>query len=146
MEVRRTNSSKARRLQRPARYFTIEHANRTLPLVRRIVSEVVREYAVVCNLEDQVQRAAAEGRTERVLRLRDEHTDRLDHLRELTDELATIGVELKDGEKGLIDFPSQRDDRDIYLCWRLGEKRIEHWHELDAGFIGRRRLNSADVA
>jgi hypothetical protein len=47
------------------------------------------------------------------------------------------GIELKDLDEGLIDFPSERAGRTVYLCWRLGEERIAWWHEVDAGFAGR---------
>ena len=61
-------------------------------------------------------------------------------LRTRAAELDELGVELKDPDTGLIDFRSRRQGRVIYLCWRLGEGRIEWWHELDAGFAGRRPL------
>jgi hypothetical protein len=47
---------------------------------------------------------------------------------------------LKDIEQGLIDFPHLRDGREVYLCWRSGEKEIRYWHELDAGAVGRQLL------
>src|SRR5947208_7374801 len=62
-----------------------------------------------------------------------------DRMREYLKELADLGIELKDFDTGLIDFPCWLDDREVCLCWRLGEPTIEHWHEIDAGFAGRRR-------
>jgi hypothetical protein len=62
---------------------------------------------------------------------------------ELNERLMRInswGVELKGIDEGLIDFPSARDGRTVYLCWRLGEDRIGWWHELDVGFAGRQPL------
>jgi hypothetical protein len=56
------------------------------------------------------------------------------------ERLAALGVEMKGIDEGLVDFPSEREGRVVYLCWRLGEPDIEHWHELDAGFRGRQRL------
>lgn len=50
------------------------------------------------------------------------------------------GIELKGIDEGLIDFPSERGGRTVYLCWRLGEDHIGWWHELDAGFAGRQPL------
>ena len=55
-------------------------------------------------------------------------------------QVAALGVEVKDLDQGLIDFPSLRDGRIVYLCWRLGEGPIAYWHEVDAGFAGRRPL------
>lgn len=54
--------------------------------------------------------------------------------------IADLGVEIKDIATGLIDFPSDRDGRIVYLCWRLGEGDIAFWHDLDAGFAGRQPL------
>ena len=62
---------------------------------------------------------------------------------DLNQRLARIngwGIELKDIDQGLIDFPSSRAGRTIYLCWRLGEERIGWWHEVDAGFAGRQSI------
>lgn len=66
----------------------------------------------------------------------------------LGDELrrfAEAGVEVKDLETGLCDFVALREGRDVYLCWRLGEKQVGHWHELAAGFAGRQPLESAEA-
>ena len=55
-------------------------------------------------------------------------------------ELAGLGVELKDPFSGLIDFPCWKDGREVYLCWMLDEPEVAHWHELTAGFAGRQQL------
>ncbi|MEA2515391.1 MAG: hypothetical protein QOF33_4087 [Thermomicrobiales bacterium] len=52
-------------------------------------------------------------------------------------EITELGIEIKDLDQGLIDFPSVRDRRIVYLCWRLGEGEIAYWHDLDTGFAGR---------
>ena len=57
------------------------------------------------------------------------------------DELTKLGVELK-GPDGLCDFYSLMDGREVYLCWRLGEPQVMHWHELDAGVAGRKPLTA----
>lgn len=58
-----------------------------------------------------------------------------------TGELDALGVQLKDHERGLIDFPSLRDGRVVLLCWQLGEgDRLEWWHDVEAGFAGRQPL------
>lgn len=65
------------------------------------------------------------------------------HVDEINERLARIngwGIELKGIDEGLIDFPSEREGRVVYLCWRLGEDRIAWWHDLDAGFAGRQPL------
>lgn len=72
--------------------------------------------------------------------------ERIDELtEELTAGIALLngqGIEIKSLDHGLIDFPSARDGRVVYLCWRLGEgPYLRYWHEIDAGFAGRRRLD-----
>ncbi len=65
-------------------------------------------------------------------------------LRRALGELLRHGVELKDPRTGLIDFRHLRENRIVYLCWKLGEKRIEWWHELDTGVAGRLPLERTD--
>jgi hypothetical protein len=61
-------------------------------------------------------------------------------MEELERELRQLGIELKDHYIGLIDFPCRLNGREVYLCWRLGEADVAFWHELDAGFAGRQKL------
>ena len=62
-------------------------------------------------------------------------------LRNYIDELRRLGVEFK-GADGLCDFYSIMDGREVFLCWRLGEPEVRYWHDLDAGFAGRRPVPS----
>ena len=55
-------------------------------------------------------------------------------------ELQALEIVLRDLERGLIDFPSIRDGREVYLCWEEGEERIEFWHDLEGGYAGRQPL------
>jgi hypothetical protein len=61
-------------------------------------------------------------------------------LQQLIDELDATGAVLKGIDEGLLDFPSLREGRVVYLCWRLGEDTISYWHEMDTGFAGRQPL------
>lgn len=64
-------------------------------------------------------------------------------IRALLAELEGLGVEVKDPATGLVDFRTTRRGREVYLCWRLGEPdRILYWHDLEAGFAGRKALDS----
>lgn len=127
------------------RYFTVAEANRTLPLVRRIVSDIVTDYRYWKDRLYRYELAAAgdradDGESAEAALLRDE-LDRLAHaINAWVEELTPIGCALKGFEDGLVDFPSRLQDRDILLCWKLGEPEIMHWHELDTGFAGRQPL------
>ena len=63
----------------------------------------------------------------------------LGKLRELLRQIGELGVEVKAAD-GLVDFRSKLHGRTVYLCWKFGEERVTHWHELDAGFAGRKPL------
>jgi len=125
--------------------FTPELANRTLPLVRRIVEDIVVQFARWQGRVREFELASATnsvavpnpqaGQLEReVAALAAE----LEHFQR---ELAELGVEFKDYVQGLVDFPAERDGRAVYLCWRLGEPAVEYWHEIDAGYAGRQPLD-----
>ncbi len=120
--------------------FSVDEANRSLVLVRRVVADIMREYSHLRELharcrksEDQANPPTAEEFRRQYVAL----TDRLSYLRE---ELDDIGCELKDYRVGMVDFPARIDGRDVLLCWKMGEERVAHWHELDAGFAGRQPI------
>ena len=54
--------------------------------------------------------------------------------------IAGRGIMVRDVDRGLVDFPSYREGREVHLCWVRGEERVSHWHETDTGFVGRQRL------
>jgi hypothetical protein len=57
------------------------------------------------------------------------------------EELAVLGVQVKDLDSGLLDFPSVRDGEPVLLCWRVGEEQVGYWHGLEDGFAGRRPID-----
>lgn len=61
-------------------------------------------------------------------------------VRGLLAELQGLGLVIRDLDRGLVDFPAIIEGREVYLCWELGEERIEYWHDLEAGYGGRRPL------
>jgi hypothetical protein len=74
-------------------------------------------------------------------KLRAEMESHLQRVKESIAEIDAIGVQVKDLEAGLLDFPCRLDDQVVLLCWRMGEPSIEHWHSADAGFKGRQPLD-----
>ena len=128
---------KSVRPSRPRRRFTLEQANKSLPLVRRIVCDIVKAHAEASGLQQQFDRLGA--REQKTMQQRVEAV--MHRLEDYVDELSEIGCELKDYQAGLIDFTGRHDGRDICLCWKLGEEKITHWHELDAGFAGRKPVS-----
>jgi hypothetical protein len=133
-----SSSTPKRAASRPARRFSLDQANRALPLVRRIVADIVRTHASAASYRDTLERT--KGAREVALVQKDLDAA-IDRLAELIDELSDVGVELKDYENGLVDFVGRHEGRDVYLCWKLGEECITHWHEVTAGFAGRKPVS-----
>jgi hypothetical protein len=128
--------------------FTLEEAERTLPLGRRIVLDLTRGYprwrAAVRRYEVLSGGARAEwGETGELLEAREAVTRHADRINGYLQELEAVGCVFKGFDAGLVDFYSLREDRPVFLCWRLGEERITHWHDIDAGFTGRQPIDGA---
>jgi len=128
--------------------FTIEQANSTLPLVRRIVQDIVDEYARWQELVKALDvLAVGPGRDAvGIDRLQRDIQSAATEIDRYVAELTELGVEMKGLDVGLVDFPGQMAGRPVYLCWRLGEPAVAHWHERDAGFAGRRPLTPNAMA
>src|ERR1041385_9081904 len=112
-----------------SRKFTLEQANKALPLVKRIVADIVRTHGQAVAVKQSLDQALAREKAA----LQNQLDDAVDRLSALVDELGEVGVELKDYESGLVDFVGRHEGRDVYLCWKLGEEKVLFWHELGAG-------------
>jgi len=126
--------------------FTVEQANRMLPLVRRIVRDIVEAHRAWSKAVQSYETAATWTRADSpssqlssleadVKRLAVEIEGYLGELREL-------GVDFKGFEQGLVDFPGERDGRPICLCWKLDEDDVMYWHETSDGYAGRQPLQA----
>lgn len=130
---------------KPIKYFTVEEANKTLPYVRPIVADIVASYS---DWRDGVRRyemlAAGSrseyGETDEQVAVRAEVEAVARQINDYLDELSAVGCVFKGFDDGLVDFFCRFEGRDIFLCWKLGEPEVAHWHELDAGFAGRQEL------
>lgn len=125
------------------RYFTIDEADRLLPMLRRSLSHVItwrteieqmvggREIHTIGDLAEEARAPVVEriGRIQREISI-----------------IQATGVVVKGLDNGLIDFWSRRDGQEVLLCWRLGEERVEWWHSPATGFKGRRRLRDRPPA
>jgi len=123
--------------------WTVERANKALPLVRRIAADLVRAYSQWRELVERFEVVSTSNTTasgEEAERLQREVQRVAAEIEDFVEELHNLGVECKSFETGLLDFPSERDGRPVYLCWQHGEPRVAHWHEIDAGFAGRQPL------
>ena len=126
------------------RLFTVEEANALLPTLIPVLETLrqqkreLDEARLALTRLTPAMRGNGHGATAVELERRFR-----DLANEITTQVRAIlaqGVEVKDLDQGLIDFPSPRGDRVVYLCWRLGEGALAWWHELDGGFAGREPL------
>lgn len=121
--------------------FTVEEANELLPTIVPKLIRIRELYAKLAVLRDSARAAASASQFGGGMEGGSGYVNTLYKVGELTTEFHELGVELKDYESGLIDFPSLRNDRVVLLCWKLGEgHEIEWWHEVEAGFAGRQRI------
>jgi hypothetical protein len=136
------------RPSRPKRRFSLEQANSTLPLVKRIVRDIVRTHSEVLKCQQQLERATGARQQQRQQpaptpqETQGQLERHMTRLEDYVEELTEVGAELKDYQMGLIDFIGRHQGHDVCLCWKLGEERIAYWHELDAGFAGRQPVAS----
>jgi hypothetical protein len=124
--------------------FTLEEANRTLPLVSRIVQDLVHDHS---RWEDKVREfelatvGASPDRPDAIADLLQVEAQRLaSDIEGYIAELHELGVVCKGMDTGLVDFRGLMDGREIFFCWKLGEPSVQYWHEIDAGFVGRQKL------
>ena len=127
------------------RIFTVDEANRTLPLVRRIVEDLVRDHHLWEEKVREFEVATAGSSPERpdvIAELLQIEAQRLaKDIESYIAELNELGVICKGMNIGLVDFRGQMDGREVFYCWKLGEAGVMYWHETDAGFVGRQRLH-----
>ena len=128
------------------RTFTPDEANSALEQVRPLAERMVELRARLGELEDEqrevVRIVAGNGSGEGVGDARTPEFAKLAReLQDVVDELTSIGVQLKDPDTGLLDFPAVREGEDVLLCWRVGEPAVEWWHSLEDGYPGRREVD-----
>lgn len=116
------------------KYFSVAEANKALPYVSRVVDDIAACYREAVDVRQRMEQPGIDDDAER---LKADYESVMDRLNGLIDELQHANVELKDFERGLVDFPARCGDRDICLCWHLGEDSVQAWHEIDAGYAGR---------
>jgi hypothetical protein len=120
------------------RLYTVEEANAMLPDLRERLGRIRETRQVLLRGAKLVrERVAADGGGASGGR---EYWQAQAALKAEIERLASENIVLRDPETGLVDFPGEREGRRVWLCWLPGEDRVGHWHELEAGFIGRRPL------
>ena len=127
--------------------FTVEQANAALPLVRAIATDLAHLSRDVIERRERLsfllsgrERGPRDLYGEELAHVEAELEKDTERLQGYVEELRELGVDPKNGPEGLIDFPAVIEGRAVYLCWKLGEPEVLHWHDLEAGFRGRQPL------
>jgi hypothetical protein len=119
------------------RTYSVEEADASLPELREVLERVRSNRQVILRAAERIRgKVAADGGGIEGT----DYWEAREALKTDIQSLAQRNVLLRDPETGLIDFPSEREGRRIFLCWRLGEDHVAHWHDLESGFAGRRPL------
>jgi hypothetical protein len=120
-------------------HYTLEEARALLPQVREWLGEIEQLRRQLKRLDERLGQMVAEGAdaggdsVHKQIKL-------LADLKDVLQEFERREIQIKDIERGLIDFPAILSGREVFLCWERDEADIEYWHDLDAGFAGRERL------
>lgn len=131
------------------RLFTQEEANAALPEVRPLVERLVEERRELVALGEELEAMQSliggnGGSLDpgRVGELQEAVAHAAAGLTGIVDELQELGVQVKDLDRGLVDFPALHPEsgEDVLLCWELGEPEVAYWHDLESGFAGRKPL------
>jgi hypothetical protein len=122
------------------KHFSVEEARALLPQLRKRIGDAHR-------LRDRVQKAdldlskqASKTGQDFGGKTADRMMKDLAKMNEIVRGIQNLGIQIKDFDRGLVDFPHIRDGREVFLCWELDEDDIEFWHEIEAGYAGRERL------
>ncbi|GIV79425.1 DUF2203 domain-containing protein [Litorilinea aerophila] len=124
-----------------ARYFTLAEARAILPQVKELMEHIQRARREILRLRPDawpvLQKAATNGGSRAASDLYQEFCQ----LEKGVKGIMNLGVLVKDIDQGLVDFLGKRAGREIYLCWHYGEEDILYWHDLNAGYAGRRPID-----
>lgn len=129
--------------------FTLDEAQRLLPTIEGLLKRAMEAKTAAESLEEELHGLARKiflaGGT--LVKVGEVHMKRkalaglVQRAKDALQEIDSIGVQVKDLSVGLLDFPAYLDGEIVLLCWKLGEEKIEYWHDLESGFRGRQPVD-----
>lgn len=129
------------------RYFTLEEANQLVPWLQEVFERAAPLASQARQIEGELLELSRKtssnggGNVQEQIRLKRQEGEEIgSEIREALQEVIDAGIVVRTLESGLVDFPCWCEDREVYLCWVVGETEIGYWHETDAGFAGRQPL------
>jgi hypothetical protein len=138
----------------PDRYFTFDEAQTLLPVLESLLRAAVDSKQTIETVDSEFeglrQRIFMNGGTlvdiVSLAHRRAEKDKAVQRAKDTLAEIDSIGVQVKDLDTGLLDFPCVVEDKVILLCWKLGEKGITHWHGMEEGFRGRKPVDERIIS
>jgi hypothetical protein len=133
----------------PDRSFTLEEAQALLPVLESLLRTAIDGKKLIESVDAELQELAhrvflSGGLQVNIVHMARRKAEREKSIQRVKDSVAEIdamGVQVKDLDIGLLDFPCEVDGRTVLLCWKLGEKGITHWHGISEGFAGRKPID-----
>ena len=137
-----------------SKFFTRDEAERVLPEVEQLLREALHlksqyvdaDELLKATVREITMRGGMSVNNERMGDARQRRDSAVARLPTVIEAIQEHGCVIKDLDMGLLDFPTLYDGRAVYLCWRLGEPRIEYWHDMEEGFRGRKPIDEAFLA
>lgn len=125
----------------PPRFFTLDEANAALPRLNELLEQLMAARRAIIDAQPELwpvlKKSIGNGGSKKA----GEVLAEFERVQSAFQAIQALGVLLKDADTGLVDFPHRRfDGSQVLLCWRYGEPEVAFWHELDAGFAGRKRV------
>jgi hypothetical protein len=133
-----------------SRTFTLDQAQDLLPVLESLLRKAIEGKKLIESINNELQAVTHKiflngGMFLNLVHLARRKAERektLQRVKDAMDEIDAMGVQVKDLDIGLLDFPCEVDGQTILLCWKLGEKAITHWHGVSEGFAGRKPVDS----
>jgi len=122
-------------------YFSVNDANKILPIVIKKFNYAKKAKAEVMKIEQQLTSEMTPTSLEEYAIIKRKLNSSITKFYQSIEDLENTGVSLKGLDEGLLDFPAKRFDEEIWLCWKEGETEIKFWHEKDTGFMGRKPIS-----
>lgn len=122
------------------RIFTPQEANRALPQVKQMFRSIVSQKDDVVSLQEELQQTESLSSLEKFIKKKQQLNEAVSKLYKLIELLESMGVLIKSVDEGVLDFPSVRFNKDVWLCWKFGEPEVKFWHDRDEGFKDRKAL------
>lgn len=146
----RSRPCKSDKIEKMAdRTFTLDEAQTLLPILESLLKQAIQGKQLIVSVDAELQETAHRvflngGTRLDVVYLARRKAEREKAIRRVKDALAEIdatGVQVKDLDIGLLDFPCQVEGEIVLLCWKMGEPKIAHWHGVSEGFAGRKPID-----